>query len=156
MSYREQDNQVIKRYGDDPNYGIDGAFARRVDWVQTMHANLATTDQTREFMVRLISLLECDVQDSSFEKRVMDALRGTLEQTLTSKPDPVILEMRLSQVRALMGRLGSLHSALPGSHIGWANCECDLAAIAREFCGTIHNHLELTPRADTPYPTGEK
>lgn len=75
MSYREENGQVIKHYGDDPSYGV-GGFANRVDWVATMHANLFTADQTREFMVRLISLIECDIPGSSFEKRVLDVLRA--------------------------------------------------------------------------------
>lgn len=75
MSYSEENGQVIKRYGDDPNYGED-RFASRVDWVTTMHANLFTEARTREFMVRLISMLECDVPDSSFEKRVRDVLKA--------------------------------------------------------------------------------
>ena len=78
MSYREENGRVIKRYGDGPNYGQGPDRLRnRVDWVKTMHANLATTDQTREFMVRLISLIECDISDTSFEKRVLDVLKAT-------------------------------------------------------------------------------
>jgi hypothetical protein len=66
----------IKRYRDDPAYGTDGAFAQRVDWIETMHANCDTPDRSREFMVRLISMLEIDVQDSHFEKRVIDVLKA--------------------------------------------------------------------------------
>jgi hypothetical protein len=80
-----------------------------------------------------------------------------MKRKRVSRPDPVILQMRLSQVRALMARLSSVHSAGSSStHIGWGNCECDLAAITREFCGAIHNHLNLKPSADTPYQVEEK
>jgi hypothetical protein len=71
----------IKRYRDDPAYGTTGAFAARVDWIETMHANLDTPDKAREFMVRLISLLECDVQDGHFEKRVLDVLKAMKRQS---------------------------------------------------------------------------
>lgn len=71
------------------------------------------------------------------------------------RPDPVIIEMRLSQVRSLLSRLSSLHRELCGGHIGWGNCECDLATIMREFEGAIHNHLRLEPKSATPYRTGE-
>jgi hypothetical protein len=57
------------------------------------------------------------------------------------RPDPVILEMRLSQVRELISRLSSIHAAFVG-HVGWANCDCELAQILRTFCDAITKHLE--------------
>jgi hypothetical protein len=60
--------------------------------------------------------------------------------------DPVILQMRLSQVRELVSRLSSIHSGGDsGTHIGWANCECDLAIILRELTSAIQKHLGLEP-----------
>lgn len=72
------------------------------------------------------------------------------------RPDPVIIQMRLSQVRGWIERLSSVHSALSSYHRGWANCECDLAKVLREFSGAIHNYLKLTPAEDTPYQVEEK
>lgn len=60
------------------------------------------------------------------------------------RPDPIILEMRLSQVRELIGRLGNAHSDLgSGTHRGWANCECPLADTLRELSDAICKHLGL-------------
>jgi hypothetical protein len=60
------------------------------------------------------------------------------------RPDPVILEMRLSQVRELISRLGSAHSDLH-EHRGWSNCECPLADVLRELSNAILKHLGLAP-----------
>lgn len=79
------------------------------------------------------------------------------------RPNPVILQMRLSQVRSLIERMSAAHSDLAyplrsdapnisaARHRGWAHCDCDVAKILREFSGAIHNHLDLKPRAATPY-----
>jgi len=69
--------------------------------------------------------------------------------------DPVVISMRISQVRELISRLGHVHGSLKG-HLGWANCECDLAKTLRDFGGAIHNYLKLTPKQDTPYQVEEK
>lgn len=56
--------------------------------------------------------------------------------------DPVIVEMRLSQIRELISHLGSIHSELH-QHIGWSHCECELAQILRTYTNAIRNHLKL-------------
>lgn len=71
-----------------------------------------------------------------------------------SRPDPVVIHMRISQVRSLIERLSNVHGSPPSPHIGWASCNCDLAKILRECSGAIHNHLGLLPLQDTPYQTG--
>lgn len=66
-----------------------------------------------------------------------------MKKRSTIRPDPLILNMTLSHVRNLISRLSTVHADLGAGHIGWANCECDLASILREFCDAIATHLGL-------------
>lgn len=66
------------------------------------------------------------------------------------RPDPIILNMRLSQVRDLIARLSNIHATLDGAtHRGWAHCECEMAKILREASDKIAEHLKLLPMDKT-------
>ena len=60
---------------------------------------------------------------------------------IRKRDNPVIHEMRLSDVRKLVSRLSSVHGEFP--HRGWSSCECELAKILRETTNIIRKHLKL-------------
>jgi hypothetical protein len=77
-----------------------------------------------------------------------------------SRPDPVILQMRLSHVRRLIIILAGMHSNRSLCHTGWAHCDCDLAQVLRGYNAAIGQHLNLElaekEPMHTPYQVKEK
>ena len=66
--------------------------------------------------------------------------------------DPVKL-MTVAQLRLRLSELGAIHSSLGwkegminGSHRGWANCECSLAKLLRQYSDRILVLLKLDRR----------